>query len=271
MPDAERRIQQYRQSTFELTVVDQHGRPVVGAELDIQLQRHDFHFGTAVKARLLREETPQAVWYRNFITQNFTAIVAENAMKWYAIEKDQGIFDFNDADLVWKFAQQHNLALRGHCLLWSKKKFVQPWVQELTDEELRRRSKHFISSVTSRYPALLAWDGINELLDGRYYRDRLQDDFAIEVYQAAARQAPQTPLFTNEYHIIDSDERTNAYIALMSQLLAERLRLAVLAFKNTRSSALLTKSKIKMGMSNVTLGPLLFRRTCGGDWISSIS
>ena len=52
----------------------------------IQLKRHQFGFGTAIKARQFVGTSQVEVNYRNFILKHFNWVVFENGMKWRQME-----------------------------------------------------------------------------------------------------------------------------------------------------------------------------------------
>ena len=221
MAEAETRIDKHRKGAFSLQLQDETGKALAKQRATISLQRHDFHFGTCVKTKLLTEDSAYAGWYRDFLRQHFTALVDENTMKWYAVEKEDGLIDQAGGEELLRFCQDNDLKLRGHCLLWSKEKFNLEWVRQLDDQALRQRSLDHVARMAAKFPQLIAWDGINEMLDGRYFNDRLGDDFPRDVYQKAHEIAPKTPLFVNEYHVIDLDERCDKYLELIRSLLAQ--------------------------------------------------
>ena len=187
MAEAETRIHKHRRGALSLQLRDEMGKPLANKRCKVSLQRHDFHFGTCVKSKLLTEDSPYAAWYRDFLRQNFTALVDENTMKWYAVEKEDGLIDQSGGEAMLRFCEDNDLKLRGHCLLWSKEKFNLEWVRNLDDEALRQRSLDHVGRMAAKFPQLIAWDGINEMLDGRYFNDRLGDDFPRDVYQKSPR------------------------------------------------------------------------------------
>jgi endo-1,4-beta-xylanase len=148
--------------------------------------------------------------------------VDENYMKWYSIERERGRIDFARGDAHLRFAQQHGMAMRGHCLFWSKEKFVsrQPWLLELSADELRQAMDEHLREVVSRYRGrVIAWDVNNEMLDGSWYRDKLGDDIRPWMFSRARAFDPHVPLHVNEYGILGSEEKTGRYVELIRGLM----------------------------------------------------
>jgi hypothetical protein len=58
------------------------------------LVRHEFGFGTAIKARAFVGTDELSTKYREFIIDHFNWVVFENAMKWRPMEKYKVILMF---------------------------------------------------------------------------------------------------------------------------------------------------------------------------------
>ena len=56
----------------------------------------------------------------DILTQQFSSITAENVMKPDALSPSEGTYTFDEADALLSFAQDNNIALRGHTLLWHR-------------------------------------------------------------------------------------------------------------------------------------------------------
>jgi GH35 family endo-1,4-beta-xylanase len=196
------------------------GEPAAGLEVQAELSASDFRVGTCVNG-LLSDRDHDGARYRSAVRQGFDSLVCENAMKWYAIEKEDGRIDWRGADLALGFAAGMAAPLRGHCLLWSKAKFVQPWVQALSADALRTRVEAHLERMAALGGRVCCWDGINEMLDGDFYGERLGSDANAWIYRRYAESDPRTPLFVNEYGILDSDAKTARYLDLIARLRAQ--------------------------------------------------
>jgi GH35 family endo-1,4-beta-xylanase len=218
--EADARIEQLRKSDFTVRVLDVQGRPLTNATVTVRQTRSGFRFGTCIGGNPAGTNRNEQLYWK-YVRDRFNTVVCENDMKWYTIGKDPDRMNFTPADRLLKFADDHQLAMRGHCLFWSKQKFVQRWVQDLSAPELRLAVDRHLDAVVARYRGrLIAWDVYNEMLDGRYYESRLDDNIAVHFFRRAHQLDPQVPLFVNEYNIVDSDERTDKYIALIRRLQA---------------------------------------------------
>jgi GH35 family endo-1,4-beta-xylanase len=215
--EADRRIERIRKGDFAIQCLGPEGGALIRAAMSADQTRSGFHFGTAADGRRSRGGGDGR--YVEFIRRHFNCITPENSMKWYSVERRKDRVRFARADAQMRMAERHGLAVRGHCLLWSRRKFVQEWLDEVSEEELRRRVDEHVERMVLRYRGrLLCWDVMNEMLDGSYYQQRLGAAIRAHVFRKAHELDPKTPLFLNEYGILDSDEKTDRYIALIREL-----------------------------------------------------
>jgi GH35 family endo-1,4-beta-xylanase len=218
--ESDRRIDAVRRSDFSLELVGDSGDVPGNAEVSVRQTRCDFLFGTCVAGDPLSTDGDERAYF-GFIRETFNALVCENAMKWYATEKQAGALTCEEADRLMSFAETNGLVMRGHCLFWSKPKFVQPWVQSLTSDELRAAMDARLKQVVGRYRGrLIAWDVNNEMLDGSFFSDRLGPDIDAWMFRRARELDPGAPLFVNEYGILCNDEKLERYVALIRRLQA---------------------------------------------------
>jgi endo-1,4-beta-xylanase len=64
--------------------------------------------------------------YRQVLIDECGVLVPENELKWYALRPDAKTFAFERADRIAAFAKAHDIALRGHTLLWHHPKWFPP-------------------------------------------------------------------------------------------------------------------------------------------------
>lgn len=218
--DANARIEKTRKSDYRLTVTDPQGEPLAGVTVQAEQTDSDFGFGTCVTGDPTTDN-PVEKRYWQFIADHFNMIVDENTMKWYATQKKPGPPNWEPGDKKVAWALGNGLRVRGHCLFWSKRKFVkiQPWLLDLSKGQLRKAVDRRIEGAVSRYKGkLVAWDVNNEMLDGHWYADRLGKEIRVHMFKAAHKIDPDTPLYVNEYGVLDNNEKTRRYIELIKRL-----------------------------------------------------
>lgn len=110
--------------------------------------------------------------YSKTIYQNFNMVVAENEMKFDATEPSRNNFNYYNGDRLIKFAQRHNMKVRGHALCWHSQ--CPQWVSKdgysndkgWTKTELLAILKNHIFNVVKHFKGnICEWDVVNEVLD----------------------------------------------------------------------------------------------------------
>ncbi|HUO26134.1 MAG TPA: endo-1,4-beta-xylanase [Candidatus Aquilonibacter sp.] len=117
--------------------------------------------GTAVRAPQLSEAA-----YAATLAREFNMVQPEDAMKWWVVRPTGAIFDFHPGDEIVRFAQAHNMKVRGHCLLWGR---ANPdWLTQgsYTPAQLSQMLHEHIEKLMTHYAGrVFAWDIVNEAFD----------------------------------------------------------------------------------------------------------
>jgi endo-1,4-beta-xylanase len=117
--------------------------------------------GTAVRAPQLSETA-----YVSTLAREFNMVEAEDAMKWWVLRPDRATYDFRQGDEVVRFAEAHQIKVRGHCLVWGRSN--PDWLTQghFTTRQLSRLLHEHITRVMKHYAGqVFAWDVVNEALD----------------------------------------------------------------------------------------------------------
>nr|KAG5712880.1 hypothetical protein BaRGS_007477 [Batillaria attramentaria] len=95
------------------------------------------------------------------------------------------------------------LKVRGHNIVWSVEKNIQPWVKQLSGDELRSVVKQHIEMDMNVTRGLLEhWDVNNENLHGQWFQDRLHDpDYNLEIFHITHNADPNVKLFLNDFGV----------------------------------------------------------------------
>jgi len=163
-------IEQNRKSDATLTIVDSAGRPLAGAQVQIDQQTHEFLFGCNIFVLGQMKEKNQAYEQAFLKLFNF----ATTAFYWDDLEPEQGHPRFAEGspdiwrrpppDRVVAFAKQHGLTLKGHPLLWHNRDHNPPWMAK-DPEELKQLYQKRFREIAQRYAKdIPIWDGVNESL-----------------------------------------------------------------------------------------------------------
>jgi endo-1,4-beta-xylanase len=147
--------------------------------------------------KLIKNNSKKNFW------QNFNSAVTENAVKWATMERQKGQPDYSVIDRILAWTEANQIPLRGHNLFWGIPKFIQPWVKELSDEELELTIKNRAETVTARYKGrFVEYDLNNEMVHGNYYEDRLGADITKKMAEWSQNGDPEIKLWLNDYDIL---------------------------------------------------------------------
>jgi endo-1,4-beta-xylanase len=182
--------------------------------------------GAAVDASHLDE--PE---YRTTLIDTFNSITPENELKWASIHPGPGEWDFGPVDGIVDFARDHDLAVKGHTLIWEQELIdsTPDWVLGISDpDQLRAVVTEHITTVMSRYrDSVDRWDVVNEPLEtlgsdlyDNHFRQVLGDDYIEEMFTIAHTAAPDEQLWLNEAAVEYQPEKAAALAAIRDELTA---------------------------------------------------
>ncbi len=180
-----------------------------GAKVTVEQQNHEFWFGCAISDGIFNGRASEAdqQQYKEKFLENFNSAVTENAVKWGNMERQKGEVRYDLIDAMLQWTDENNIPLRGHNLFWGIEKFVQPWVKELSDEELEQTLKNRAETVTSRYKGRFSeYDLNNEMIHGNYYEERLGPGITKKMAQWAHSGDPSVKLYLNDYDVLTGNK-----------------------------------------------------------------
>ncbi|WP_255578394.1 endo-1,4-beta-xylanase [Chitinophaga sp. sic0106] len=176
---------------------------------------HDyFPIGAAVTPWSLKG--PEAA----LITQQFSSVTPENAMKMAVIHPREALYNFSGADSIVAFAVRNGMKVRGHALCWHNQApgwmFTNEKGDTVTKEVLLERLKAHINTVVTRYKGkVYAWDVVNEVISDQqneFYRNSAWlricgPEFIEKAFRWAHEADPDAILFYNDYNEISPVKR----------------------------------------------------------------
>src|SRR5947208_6121785 len=189
--------------------------------------RNAFFIGTALNVSEIEERNPLE---GSLITAQFNAISPENIMKCEIIHPGWDEYHFEMADKYVAFGLKHHMFIVGHTLIWHSQ--LSPFVKNIqsADSLLLFMTNH-INTVAGRYAGRVnSWDVVNEALneDGSLrqsiFLEKLGEDYIQRAFDLAAKAAPHTELYYNDYNIEQPKKRAGV-IALVKKLKAAGTRI----------------------------------------------
>jgi len=170
-------------------------------------------------------------------------LVAENVMKPDAIQPQEGVFTWDNADRIVAFAKANGMQVRFHTLVWHNQvggwffedEDGMPMVYEIDPEKreankrllLKRLDTHVRTIVEHYKDDIKSWDVVNEVIEpadpdgmraSEWYKITGTD--YIETAFRAAREAggPDIKLYINDYSTDDPGKRDLLYNLVKSML-----------------------------------------------------
>jgi endo-1,4-beta-xylanase len=186
-----------------------------------------FLVGTALNNSQIEEKDSSAA---ALIPEQFNAITPENIMKCEIIHPTWDRYNFDWADKYVAYGKKHNMYIVGHTLVWHSQ--LAPFVSKIksSDSLLLFMTNH-INTVAGRYAGKVnSWDVVNEALneDGTLrqsiFLEKLGEDYLRKAFELAAKAAPNTELYYNDYNIEQPKKRAGV-IALIKKIQASGTRI----------------------------------------------
>ena len=176
--------------------------------------------------------------FEKFITlEQFNSITPENCMKPAFIQPKEDIFTFEEADKMMAFAEQNNLEVVGHTLVWKNATpswfFLDDKGNKVSREVLIQRLKKHIRTVVGRYKGRVKyWDVVNEAVHIKRIKgenksigifresgwlDIIGPDYIEIAYQTANEADPEAILLYNDFDL-DNSTKLDFIISMIQDL-----------------------------------------------------
>lgn len=184
---------------------------------------NDLHIGAAVYTYHL--DNPQ---HADLLAREFDTLTHEHEAKPCQIQRQRGQFDFSNVDEIVSFAEEHEMSVHGHALVWHS--CTQEWVEngDFSREVAIGYLRDYIYTVVGRYKGRIpVWDVVNEGIDDNAgirdtpWRRLIGDDYIELAFQFAHEADPDALLFYNDYNIESTNAKSDAVYA-MAQDFIER-------------------------------------------------
>ena len=234
-----------------------------GSQVILEQLRHEFWFGCAISNSIASDRMPEndKKLYKEKFLENFNSAVTENAVKWPDMEPRRGEVNYSTVDYILKWTEENNIPLRAHNLFWGIEKFIQPWVKELNNEELRKTLQNRAETVTSRYKGRFAeYDLNNEMIHGNYYEDRLGTEITKQMAQWAHNGDPEAKLFLNDYDILTGN-RLADYMAQIRKLFKQGVPIAGIGVQGHLHAETFDRTQLKNALDSLAIFKLPIRIT----------
>lgn len=205
---ARARIEEHRKSELTVSVVDDSGEPVVGADIAVEMKRHSFKFGISPAWMFYILEGPDWDTYRQNLLRLFNTATQYLAMGnddwgWYAQPSSRPI---SISQVEWLRA--HNMNIDGGVLIWPGWNQMPSSFIDLADdpEAFHTAFIHHLDTIVplGRSLGYQSWDIINEPSFMHDVMDILGNEVIIDWFEHTHALHPEAELSINETGIIQS-------------------------------------------------------------------
>lgn len=178
-------------------------------------EENDIYVGAAAWARHLNNPP-----HRETMSREFNMFTPEHEAKFCMLSPARGLYDFSKFDELVEFAEENDMVIHGHTLIWHS--CSPSWVENADfdrDEAIEVLREH-IFTVVERYKGRIAyWDVVNEAFDGARLRDTawlrmIGEDYIELAFQFAHEADPDAILLYNDYSNEDINRKSNAIYAM---------------------------------------------------------
>ncbi len=234
-----------------------------GDKVSVEQLSHEFWFGCAISnsfvdGSMSKEDVKQ---YEEKFLKNFNSAVTENAVKWLSMERQKGQVNYAVVDAMLAWTEKNNIPLRGHNLFWGIHQFVQPWLKEMNDDELRKTLQHRAETVTSRYKGrFVEYDLNNEMVHGNFYEERLGPGITKQMTQWAHNGDPDAKLFLNDYDILTGNKLPE-YMAQIRSLLKQGVPIAGIGVQGHLHAETFDRNELRRALDSLAVFKLPVRIT----------
>jgi GH35 family endo-1,4-beta-xylanase len=242
--EAAERIDRLRKADLRVLVVDAAGTPLPNVDVEVEMTRHAFPFGTAVEHEWLFDDSPNGAKYRDVLTRWFNYVTTENELKQETISR-RGI-DRAIESLHW--LKERHFAIRGHTVLWPSVTRPYQLPEAVRERYLALRKKdaaaaraelaealrrHLVEKLVATRGLVRGWDVANEAANLRDVMDDLEegrgpDAVLAEWFRLARAVDPDAELYVNDYGIVTDHGSNSAlrrrYIKQVENLIARSAR-----------------------------------------------
>ena len=234
-----------------------------GAKVTVEQLSHEFWFGCAISNGLAGgywKEKDKEMFKKKFL-ENFNSAVTENAVKWGNMERRKGEVNYQAVDGILEWTEEVGIPLRGHNIFWGVPRWVQDWVKELDEEELRQTVKNRAESLAARYKGRFAeYDLNNEMIHGNYYEDKLGPDITKRMAEWVHNGDPEAKLYLNDYDILTGNV-LDRYMEHIRTLLKQGVPIAGIGVQGHLHSDTFDRGELKRALDSLAQFSLPIRIT----------
>ena len=251
-PEGEKNFQETSIDTLRKGTLHIKGKP--GTTVHAEQVKHEFWFGCAISSEVFADHSRMSEsnmgMYKEKFLENFNSAVTENAVKWGSMERNRGDIDYQTADNILNWTEAHDLPCRGHNLYWGIDKFIQKWVKDLDEEELRNALKERGIETAKHYRGrFVEYDLNNEMIHGNYYARKLGEGITKEMAGWVLEGDENAKLWLNDYDIL-TGERLDDYLQHIRTLIKQGVPISGIGVQGHLHGESFSREKLKESLDS---------------------
>lgn len=179
---------------------------------------------------------PDGGIYADIAASEFNLVTPENAMKMNEFNPLPGRYQYADIDNLVSFAEQNNMAVHGHPVLWYKQ--LPDWIHNVAPSELEGHMREYIDRLMSLYQNRIGiWDVVNEPIgENGGYRDSIwyqaMGERYIDIAFLQARSsAPDAVLLLNDFDIAVNGAKSDTLFSTLEGMLERNIPIDGVGFQ----------------------------------------
>lgn len=216
------RIESLRKSNITVNVDDESGNPIEDAHVSVEMQQHDFGFGSAlVTCRFPGNNCYDETYVSKVLDldgkgHGFNECVNENSLKWRAWEQ-QWLGTPDETVAAFKWLTEQGVTMRGHNLIWPGSAWLPDDINNNLDNlpYITNRIESRIDEMIN-HPELRDyvrdWDVLNEITTNRTLENAYNNDSNLangrklynQIFERVKEYDPGLELYINDYMAISS-------------------------------------------------------------------
>ena len=237
--EAQERIEELRISELTITVVNENGDIIEGAEVEVQMEEHLFGFGSAfVGCRFPGNDCYNSTYVDKVFDldgegHGFNVGVTENAVKWDAWEEEWIGSPEETANAI-EYLHDNGVTMRGHTLFWPGFQYLPEDIQQNQNDltYVRNRIAERIETMIN-HPELKdiirEWDVLNEIAVNRDFENIFGNDpnftsgreIYQEIFEAIRSEDPSLKLYMNDYVVLSGGGSSSSVVNRYKDFLTE--------------------------------------------------
>lgn len=220
------RIEKLRTSSLNIRVLNEKGKPVRGAEVEVSMEQSDFVWGTAVNEERVAGNDTISKIYKDHLIELFNTAAIENGLKadgwaWTDQRKMNTLRSFD-------WLRENGFRQRGHNLVWPAWKFNPQTTKYIALSDSIAFNRYIKAQMYERMAFtkghVIAWDVVNEVMHEKEFFRYLPYSAMVDWFKLAHELDPDAQLFINEYgmlNCVQSPQNIQEYIDTIQCLRAK--------------------------------------------------